>query len=141
MAKRTRSSGGGIKAVETTKLLAELDRRRVVLKQERAELMALVEEIDEHLAALGENRPSSTGRTKRVTKKRRRTRSGGGSLADTLHTVLKGKKLSVTEATDAVRASGYTTKSSAKNFRVMVNQTLTKDTRFKRVSRGVYTAK
>lgn len=141
MAKRSRASRGGLKDIETTKLLAELDRRRAVLTEERAELVALVEEIDEHLAALGEQRPPATRRPSRTTKKRRRTRSDGGSLADTLHTVLRGKKMSVAKAADAVLASGYATKSSAKNFRVIVNQTLTKDRRFKRVSRGVYTAK
>jgi|GEM_PF-1357965 len=141
MATRTKSSRNTLKNIETTKLLAELDRRRAVLAEERAELMALVGEIDEHLAALNENQLQSTRRSKRTAMKRRRTRSGSGSLADTLHVVLSGKKMSVTQAAEVALASGYTTKSSAKNFRVMVNQTLTKDARFKRVSRGVYTAK
>ena len=141
MAKHASVSSAALKDLETSRLLKEMDRRRSVLREERAELIALIEEIDEHLEALGESQPAPARRAKRATKKPRRTRSGGGSLGDTLHAVLSNQQMSVTDAAEAVLASGYKTKSAAKNFRVMVNQTLTKDGRFKRVSRGVYTAK
>jgi hypothetical protein len=61
------------------------------------------------------------------------------SLIGALAQVLKGKEMSVTEAADAVRAAGYT--SHAANFRTMVNQSLIKGPQFKKVSRGIYTAK
>ncbi|MEM9560690.1 MAG: hypothetical protein AAF995_10315, partial [Planctomycetota bacterium] len=60
------------------------------------------------------------------------------NLADALHAVLRGKQMGVTEAAEAVQAAGYQT--TAANFRVIVNQTLLKDKRIKKVSRGVYTA-
>lgn len=91
------------------------------------------------LAGFGQKTPKKRRRASRATKPRRR-RTSKSTLADVLHAKLKDKKISVTEAADAVLASGYKTRSSKKNFRVMINQTLTKDKRFNRVSRGVYTA-
>lgn len=61
------------------------------------------------------------------------------SLVDTMQKVLSGKTLSVDEVTKGVLDAGYKTSSS--KLRVMVNLTLIKDPRFKRVSRGVYTIK
>jgi hypothetical protein len=61
------------------------------------------------------------------------------SLVDALHKALKGKELGVSEVMKAVLDDGY--KTSAENFRVMVNQALLKHTdKFKKVSRGLYTA-
>jgi hypothetical protein len=60
------------------------------------------------------------------------------SLANMIQKVLAGKTLSVDEVTQRVVEEGY--KSSSSKLRVMVNLTLVKDPRFKRVSRGVYTA-
>jgi hypothetical protein len=59
------------------------------------------------------------------------------SLADMMQKVLSGKTLSVDEVTKGVLEAGYRTSSS--RLRVMVNLTLIKDPRFKRVSRGIYT--
>jgi hypothetical protein len=60
-------------------------------------------------------------------------------LVDALANVLDGKTMSVTESADAVLASGYVTTSP--NFRTIVNQTFIKNrSRFKKVSRGRYTA-
>ena len=104
-------------------------------------MLAEIAEIDARLAHLNEARPSSRGTRKRK-RKTSAKRKGGGRvlLADALESLLEGRELSVTEIADSLLHSGYKTKSSAKNFRVMVNQTLTKDKRFKRVSRGIYTA-
>ena len=53
--------------------------------------------------------------------------------------VLKGKTMGVTEVAQAVQQAGYRT--SAANFRVIVNQSLIKHRRlFKKVARGKYTA-
>jgi hypothetical protein len=73
--------------------------------------------------------------------KRRRGRPprNGVSLVDTLHKILSGKELGVAEAAKAVLATGY--KTGSKNFRTVVNQTLlVNKARFKKVSRGLYTA-
>ena len=61
------------------------------------------------------------------------------NLADALASLLSNRTLSVTEASEQVQSAGYRTTSP--NFRTIVNQTLLKDPRFDRVSRGRYTAK
>jgi hypothetical protein len=54
--------------------------------------------------------------------------------------VLKGKEMRVTDAAVAVQKAGY--KTNSKTFRVQVNIALVKrKDLFKRVGRGVYTAK
>lgn len=60
------------------------------------------------------------------------------NLAEALAKLLKGKTMGVTEAAAAVQKAGY--KTNAENFRTIVNQTLIRDDRFKKVSRGQYTA-
>ncbi len=69
---------------------------------------------------------------------RRRPRNDS-NLADALAKTLKNATMSVTEVSEAVQKRGYRTTSP--NFRTIVNQTLIKDSRFKRVGRGQYTAK
>lgn len=59
------------------------------------------------------------------------------NLVEALAKLLKGKQMSVTEATSKVQEAGY--KTSAANFRTIVNQTLIKSNRFKKISRGQYT--
>lgn len=61
------------------------------------------------------------------------------NLADSLAKVLKNATMSVNKVTQEVQRAGYRTTSP--NFRTIVNQTLIKDPRFKRVSRGKYTAR
>ncbi|UYV13483.1 MAG: hypothetical protein NCW75_04160 [Phycisphaera sp.] len=138
--KKTRRQSS-LKAATTSSLLGELDRRREVLQHERDDLLAQLEEIDAHLADLEASpaTPRKARQPKRKTSKKR-ARRGRPVLADVLQDVLGGREMSVTDATEAVLKSGYKTKSTPQNFRVMVNQTLTKDKRFKRVARGVYTA-
>ena len=78
-----------------------------------------------------------------VARKRRVSRKpakGTLTLNAALAQVLKGKKsVSVAEAMEGVLALGY--KSRAKDFRFLVNQTLRKDDRFKRIATGVYALK
>jgi hypothetical protein len=60
-----------------------------------------------------------------------------GSLVSLLVDALGAKgKLSVAEAVDAILATGY--KSKSKSFKLIVNQALAKNRRFKRVGKGVY---
>jgi hypothetical protein len=59
-------------------------------------------------------------------------------LVEALAAVLKGKTMTVSNAAEAVKKSGY--KTNAANFRVMVNQTFIKHRNiFKKVSHGHYT--
>lgn len=76
----------------------------------------------------------------------RAARAGGGrrrarnemSLGEALKAVLKGKKMGVQQAADAVLKAGF--KTHSKNFRTMVAIQLGKTKGIRRVERGVYTA-
>lgn len=123
--------------IDTTELKGELRRRgrRLQTLQKRRERLlkevANVEsEIQEIGGALG---PGGVGDGVR-----RRPRNEM-PLDEALAKLLKNRTMSVTEASDAVQQAGY--KTTAENFRTIVNQTLINSPKFKRVSRGKYTAK
>ncbi|MEZ6242442.1 MAG: hypothetical protein R3B57_05305 [Phycisphaerales bacterium] len=121
--------------MSTDALARELSRRQQTvrrLEKRRDKIAAELEKIEAELAALGGLGGVSIGGVRKRPK-------NDANLADSLAEVLKNKTLSVTEVADAVRQAGYRT--SAENFRTIVNQTLIKDKRFKRVSRGQYTAR
>lgn len=59
------------------------------------------------------------------------------TLEDAIAGVLQGQVMGIPDITDAVLATGY--KSGAANFKTIVNQTLIKSPRFKKVARGQYT--
>ena len=128
------SSRSGAVAMSTAELQAELLRReRNVRKLERRreKLLADLAEVEQALGA--EGALSATGGI------RRRPRNDM-NLVDSLAAVLNGKEMSVTEVTQAVQQAGYMT--TAANFRTIVNQALIRETkRFKKVSRGRYTAR
>ena len=132
----TRSGGGrGVGTLSTNELERELSRRQTAarrLERKRERLVEQLEEVERELSELGGLGGISIGGV------RKRPRNEM-NLADSLAKVLKTKTMSVTEVTDAVQKAGYRT--SAANFRTIVNQTLIKDNRFKKVSRGQYTAK
>lgn len=126
-----RAAGGAIEALSVSELQAELNRRRrgvSRLERRREKLTAELAQINAEIAEMGGSIGGGTGTRAR----------NSMTLPDALHQVLKGVTMSVTDAADAVRAAGYN--SSAANFRTMVNQALLKDKRFKKVSRGQYTA-
>ncbi len=100
--------------------LSKLERRRAKLAEQLAEVDAEIRSLGG--AALGKSRPRNVK-----------------NLADALVDTLTGVTMSVTEVAEAVQRDGYRTTSP--NFRTIVNQTLLKDTRFKRVGRGLYTSK
>jgi len=120
--------------MSTAELQAELQRReRNVRKLERRreKLMLDLAEVEKELAS--EGALSATGGI------RRRPRNEA-NLVDSLAAVLKGKEMSVTEVTQAVQQAGYMT--TAANFRTIVNQALIREKKkFKKVSRGIYTAR
>jgi hypothetical protein len=121
-------------------------RMKVVSKvaKKREALVRKLEAVDAQLRALGMT-PTGAARTGGG----RRTASGAkdgrvrpaneANLADSLHSLLKGKTMGVTEAAAAVQKAGYQT--GAENFRTIVNQCLIKHRNmFKKVSRGQYTS-
>lgn len=118
--------------MSVAQLQAELKKRQKgnrALERRRDRLLAQIAEINAQISELsGHADVTPSGRVRNTQ-----------TLPDALYGVLQGRELSVTTAADAVRAAGYV--SGAANFRTIVNQTLLKDKRFKKLSRGVYTAK
>lgn len=153
MAKKKRgrraSAGANLASLSMTELQREIARRgRKVqgLMRRRARLMARVDRLDsiirEHGGSAGGGARRGPGRPAGRGAGRGGRRGGRGenskSLAQSLADLLKGKTMGVTEAAEAVKAAGY--KTSAENFRTMVNLQLIKSGLFKRVGRGQYTA-
>lgn len=103
------------------------------LATKREKLREQLSEVEAEMAKFG----AVAGRV-RAAGGRKRPRNDS-NLADALAGVLKNATMSVTEVAEAVQRAGYQTTSP--NFRTIVNQTLIKDTRFKRVGRGQYTVK
>ena len=124
-----------LSSLSVSDLQREIDRRGRVVKpllRRRAriavKLAALDREIGRHGGAVS---GSTAGRTRPQNEL---------TLADALAHTLKGAKMGVAEAADAVLLDGY--KSNAQNFRAVVSLTFFKNPkRFKRLERGVYTAR
>jgi hypothetical protein len=111
-------------------------RKMKTLERKREKLIGQLDLIDqqiaEYAAEIGVSARTHSGR-------RGRRPRNEASLADSLSKLLRNKSMSVTEAAEAVQEAGY--KTTSPNFRTIVNQTLITDERFKRTSRGIYTAK
>ncbi|GAB4385660.1 MAG: hypothetical protein Kow0022_12440 [Phycisphaerales bacterium] len=155
MAKKKRGRRPALANYPTEALQKELERRASQIDElvaQRDELAAQLAELDAKIAEVGGavvsparrvpgRRPGRRGRSGR-----RPGRGAPGmkrpkndmSLAEAMAKLLKNKTLSVTEITSEVQKAGY--KTHAANFRTIVNQTLIKDPRFKKVARGQYTA-
>jgi hypothetical protein len=126
-----RQPRAGLSTISADALRAELNRRQHGvrrLEKQYDRTLAKLNRLKQQIDAQGGN---SGGRGRRA--------RNNVSLVEALAQVLKGKTLGVPEAADAVLASGYS--SNAANFRLIVNQALIKSDRFKKVSRGQYTAK
>ena len=118
--------------LSTTELHKEIMRRRkgvASLERKRERLIQQLHEIEAQIREQG-GVPGGPGSGKRP----RNAQNLADALADLLSTVT----MSVTEAAEKVQLAGYRTTSP--NFRTIVNQTFLKDKRFRRVSRGRYTA-
>lgn len=152
---RTPRESGALTKVSIEALQAELQRRRraaTPLLKRRARLAEKLAAMDARIASLGlsveEAAPSRRGRGRPASasvqasrgRPRGTRRRGDQGLRDILQKVLTGRTLGVREAADEVLKAGYRT--GSKNFRTVINQTLlvNKD-RFRKVSRGKYTAK
>ncbi len=108
--------------------VAGLERRHRALSHRLAAVEAKIR------AAGGE---IGSARAARAGGRRRRARHEV-SLGEALKAALKGRKLGVQQAADAVLKAGF--KTTSKNFRTMVAIQLGKTKGIKRVARGVYTA-
>ncbi|MEL6330188.1 MAG: hypothetical protein AAFR38_11045 [Planctomycetota bacterium] len=131
--RRRAPKGSTLSAVTTADLAREMQRREASigrLQRRRERLQEQIEEIDRELGTLGASHVAGVGRKRPKNEMK---------LADALVKLLTGRTMSVTEATEAVQEAGYRTSSST--FRTIVNQTLIKDSRFKKVARGQYTSK
>ncbi len=166
MAKKTAKKRGrrpSLNNFSLSDLQAELARRASELGKlvaERNELAARVDELDAQIGMLRAMQGGGPGKSVSITKtgkkrgrpvgsknkKKSASKSASGrsrpknsmSLADSLAKLLKNKTMGVTEIAAAVQKAGY--KTNAENFRTIVNQTLIREDRFKKVSRGQYTA-
>jgi hypothetical protein len=121
-----------LSTLSTLDLQREIVRRRrgiVSLERKREKLMKQLHAVEAAIREQGIAVGSSVGG-----KRPRNT----ANLADALAALLANATMSVTEAAEKVQEAGYRTTSP--NFRTIVNQTFLKDKRFRRVSRGRYTA-
>jgi hypothetical protein len=137
-----------VSIAELHREIGRRERQVGALAARRAKVAAELGSIDRELAQLGAYAGGAgPGRatTVRVAAAGRRGRPGGrkgntATLVESLHKVLQGATMGVTEVAEAVQKAGY--KTSSPNFRTIVNQALLSNTeRFKKVARGKYTAK
>jgi len=122
-------------------LAREIERRRdrlAKLVARRDELNRRIAELEKALAPL--TRGKKRARRKSTRRLVRRRRRGGKTLVECLAEALAGKdSVSIAEATEAVLALGY--KSRSKDPKVVVKQALYNSDRFTRVARGRFALK
>jgi hypothetical protein len=102
------------------------------LVRRRERLLGQVNALDAQIAEMG----GSVGPSGLKVRTRPKNET---NLVEALGKVLDAKTMSVTEVSEAVQKAGY--KTTAANFRTIVNQTLINSGKFKRIERGRYTAK
>jgi hypothetical protein len=132
MAKRSNLGTLSIAQLQREIRKREKQSGRVVqsLQKRRMKVLAKLADLDAEIARHGGSIRGGKGRTRPV---------NDANLADSLVAVLKNTVMNVTGVAMQVQKAGYRTTSP--NFRTIVNQTLIKDSRFKRVGRGKYTVK
>jgi hypothetical protein len=101
--------------------------------------MAKLSRLESRISDYGGSIASALGRGRGRGRRRGGRAHNEMSLPEALQRLLRGKTMSVTEASVAVQRAGYRT--GAANFRTMVNAALLKGDRFRKVSRGKYTSK
>ncbi|MCL4221490.1 MAG: hypothetical protein KJZ65_08965 [Phycisphaerales bacterium] len=151
MAKKRRGRRPALANYPIAELQREMERRASQvgdMVRERDALLARVSELEAEISAFDGVLAVRAGTVRRPGRPRKAapTRGSTGrkrpkndmSLAEALVKLLKNRTMGVTEITSAVQKAGY--KTNAENFRTIVNQTLIKDARFKKISRGQYTA-
>ncbi len=142
-----------LKSVSTAELRRELARREKGasrLQARRDKLAKKLAALEDELTSLGlssggGSRGRKPGRRAGTGRKAGPRKGAGGrkraknavSLPETICKVVKvGATVSPAEVATAVRKTGY--KSTAAHFGMMVSNSLSKDARFKRLSRGQY---
>lgn len=133
-----------LKSLSTAELMKELERRRknaAKLESRRATLLAELDQVEAELALLGEApaprpaRGKTSGRTAAGTPRKRARNEI--NLPDAIAQAMEvGAQVTPNEAADLVLANGFQTTSA--RFNMMVSNALSKDKRFKRLSRGLY---
>lgn len=136
---KKQASQDGLVGLDTTELRLELLRRERTARSliaKRNALLAKIEKIDEEIAAAGikPNSPPSGNIFGSAPRAKNEM-----SLIEALQALLKGKEMGIPEIVPALKSVGYV--SHSPNLRTMVNASLLKKNLFKRVGRGVYTAK
>ena len=132
-----------LKSVSTAELRRELARREKgarSLAARRDKLAKKLARLESELAALGLSPGRRAGRPPKAKAGRRggrRRARNAVSLPDAIAKVVKvGATVSPADVASRVRKSGY--KSTSSHFGMMVSNALSKDSRFKRLSRGQY---
>jgi len=124
-----------LSGLSVSDLQREINRRSRVVKplmRRRDRVAAKLAAIDREIAKHGGSVGGRAGLRTRPQNEH--------SLVESLALVLKGKKLGVAEAAEAVKKAGYRSNATS-SFRTMVNIALIKNKKlFKKVDRGVYTA-
>jgi len=145
----------------TDEIIAELDRRdrrSHYLRTRQEKLTAELAEVDRQIADIGESLPAlvaaaahaapaargrrgrnKTGATSDAPPRRSRGPRAKNtvSLGDAIAQAVEVRaRITPAEAAELVRMNGYV--STAGNFQMTVANTLAKDSRFQRISRGVY---
>jgi hypothetical protein len=150
--KKRRGRPSAIARTSTADLLKEMERRRGMLGNMHAmrdDLTRQLESLNAEIAEIESLEGSGSASPRRDpgrpkgTGKGGRGRGRGGneqSLPMRLHTLLRGKTMSVPEMAQAAKKAGH--KSKSKNFRTIVSLAILNNRKmFRRVSRGQYTAK
>ncbi len=137
-----RSPGpSALKSLPLSALQREIERRQskgARLLRKRASLLRRIASLDRKIEAAGLDAVGHGPATRDGRRPRQRPRNEM-TLVDALARLLKGKTMSVTDIATAVQRAGY--RSSAANFRLIVNQSLIRSPKFRKVNRGQYTAK
>lgn len=139
-----RSATGGLAGLSISDLHRELKKRGSkarALARRRDGLLAKVARVERQIqecgGEVGGRGAARAGLTARGTPRKRM--KNATNLVEALHNTLKGKTMGVTEVASAVLHGGY--KTTAANFRTIVNQALLKHRKmFKKVARGQYTS-
>jgi hypothetical protein len=146
-APRRRGEVTSLLSLSTDEILAELDRRERRLRQlqaRQAALQAELAELDSQLAEVGRRLAEQGQEDGEPAEEAPRPRRHSGprarneiSLADAIAQSVEIRALiTPSEAAELVRSNGYLT--NARNFAMTVATALSKDSRFRRVERGVY---
>ncbi len=124
-----------LKNISTDLMLAEIKRRNRLVKKlnvQRAHLLQRISSVEAAIKAEG-GEIKSAAMMARSAKRPRNAAPLVEMLAKVMH---KEKSMSVNQIAEAVTLAGY--RSTSSTFKTIIFQTLGKDKRFKKVSRGQY---